>query len=555
MTTIRELGVKISYIYDSIKADKAEKDINDIKDGFKNIETGSTRAAQVANRNMERMAGNARRTGSEIARIGDTLETWGNRLNALAAFAGIGFSIGGMIKTVDQWKVIAGQVRLVTKSQEEAKATQEELYAIAGRTRQEYTATAGLFTSIARNASELGKSNSDILAFTEDVSNAMLLGGGDQSSQQAALVQLGQALGSGTLRGDELNSIMEQAPRLAKAIAEGMGTTIGQLRQMGAEGKLTAVDVFNAIRNQSNRLKMEMGQMPWTVGQATTKIGNAFGNMLNRIEEKTGIVSSLAENLAKVGDYIDSIDVTRLVAGFKLAAVYATAFFVANKWGAISEGMSTAIRLLRLIRRGYALNEAAALAFNLTFGKGALAATLAMGKFLLIAAAITAIVLVVQDLYVWITGGQSVIGEYLGTWDDFCKKAKQWFSDFAQSVKDFANKYIIEPLKEALDLIGELAIQNIPILNVGKQIYDYFNRPEPQTSGDYWAGRMLDGSTTNTSNRNYADNRSYQLNTTVSVAGSNATPTQIADAANTPFMAGGVFNAPLEAFPQFEQGG
>ena len=425
MTTIRELGVKISYIYDKTKADKAERDINDIKDGFKNIETGSARAAAAANRNMDRMASNARRTGSEIARIGDTLESWGNRLNALAAFAGVGISIGGMINMVDQWKIIAGQVRLVTKSQEEAKATQEELYAIAGRTRQEYKATANLFTSIARNAGELGKSNQDILSFTEDVSNAMLLGGGDQASQDAALVQLGQALGSGTLRGDELNSIMEQAPRLAKAIADGMGTTIGQLRNMGAEGKLTATMVFNAIRSQSERLKMEMGQIPWTVGQATTKVGNAFGNMLNRLEERTGIVSKLAESIAKIGDYLDKVDVTKLAAGFKMAAIYATAFFVANKWGYITKGMSTAVRLLRLIRNGYALSEAAALAFNLTFGKGALAATLAMGKFLLVAAAITAIVLVVEDLYYWITGGKSVIGEYLGTWDDFCKNPKR----------------------------------------------------------------------------------------------------------------------------------
>lgn len=553
MTTIRELGVKISYIYDKTKADKAERDINDIKDGFKNIETGSARAAAAANRNMDRMASNARRTGSEIARIGDTLESWGNRLNALAAFAGVGISIGGMINMVDQWKIIAGQVRLVTKSQEEAKATQEELYAIAGRTRQEYKATANLFTSIARNAGELGKSNKDILSFTEDVSNAMLLGGGDQASQDAALVQLGQALGSGTLRGDELNSIMEQAPRLAKAIADGMGTTIGQLRNMGAEGKLTATMVFNAIRSQSERLKMEMGQIPWTVGQATTKVGNAFGNMLNRLEERTGIVSKLAESIAKIGDYLDKVDVTKLAAGFKMASIYATAFFVANKWGYITKGMSTAVRLLRLIRNGYALSEAAALAFNLTFGKGALAATLAMGKFLLVAAAITAIVLVVEDLYYWITGGKSVIGEYLGTWDDFCKNAKKWFSDFAQSVKEFTNEWIIEPLQKALDIIGKILVNSNPILYFGKKLYDYLNEPEPQTSSDYWAGRLLSGGNSN-NNRNYNDSRNINYNNYINIAGTNATPREIGDAVNAAQTNDdNPFTDPI-GFPQFEAG-
>ena len=113
---------------------------------------------------------------------------------------------------------------------------------------------------------------------------------------------------------------------MAKAIAEGMGTTIGQLRQMGAEGKLTAIDVFNAIRSQSKRLKTEMGQMPWTVDQAATKMMNSLGRLFNGIEKRTGIISTIAEGIARVADYIDDINIDKLVFGFKMLAIYATAF-------------------------------------------------------------------------------------------------------------------------------------------------------------------------------------------------------------------------------------
>ena len=129
---------------------------------------------------------------------------------------------------------------------------------------------------------------------------------------------MGQALGSGVLRGDELNSIMEQAPRLAKAIAEGMGTTIGQLRVLGKEGKLTAIDVFDAIRKSSEKLKREMGKIPWTVNQAGIRVSNALGNLFSKLEKKTSVVSSIAKGFASIGDYIDNIDIDNFVAGFRL---------------------------------------------------------------------------------------------------------------------------------------------------------------------------------------------------------------------------------------------
>lgn len=446
---IRSLLIKVGFKLEESTVDNVEKKIASVKSGLNDVEADANKAGSKASKN--------------IAKIGDSASTAGNKLDSLAgkfngllAFAGASLTLGSIIGTIDEWKVVEGQVNNVTKSQQESKAVQEEIYNIASRTRQQYQSTAELYTSVARNAEELKKSTKDILLFTEDVSNAMLLGGGSASSQQAALVQLGQALGSGTLRGDELNSIMEQAPRLAKTIAEGMGTSIGHLREMGKEGKLTAVDVFNAVRSQSERLKMELGKMPWTVGQASTKMGNAIGKFFKKFEDSTGVVNTLAKGIAKVADYIENIDMDNFVGGMKAVAVYAAAFFVVSKWSAISHGMEMLIGNIKAIRNAYLAANGAQVLFQSASAKSAVLSMIAMGKFLLIAAAIAFVVLAVQDFYTWINGGDSIIGRHLGTWKDFVQGLQDKWNTVTNAISEFLNMRVIDMIKAAIGWVKDL---------------------------------------------------------------------------------------------------
>lgn len=480
---------------------------------------------KVNNSNVKQVEQTTKKVKTGLERVGDSADKAGgkvdgllSKLSGLAMFAGVSLTLGSIVKTIDEWKVIEGQVNNVTKSQQESKAVQKEIYNIASRTRQQYGSTAELFTSVARNAQELKKSTKDILLFTEDVSNAMLLGGGDASSQQAALVQLGQALGSGTLRGDELNSIMEQAPRLAKAIAEGMGTTIGQLRQMGSEGKLTAQDVFNAIRGQSDRLKMELGKMPWTIGQASNKMQNAIGKFFKEFEDKTGIIDSMAKSIAKFADYVEKINLDNFISGLRIAAIYAGVLFGMAKWSSFVMMLGTAVKWIVAVRDALMLATGAQIVFNSQTRKGAAMQMLIMGKFLLIAAAIAFVVLLIQDFYKWITdptadtmmkrwfgdfdavknkanefltmlenspirfipiftwiwiicelirdlyrwfsGGDSVIGSALTgwgeKWQNFCNWFKEAWDSVSKAFEDFCNMRVIDIIKLAIDWLGKL---------------------------------------------------------------------------------------------------
>lgn len=480
---------------------------------------------KVNNSNVKQVEQTTKKVKTGLERVGDSADKAGgkvdgllSKLSGLAMFAGVSLTLGSIVKTIDEWKVIEGQVNNVTKSQQESKAVQKEIYNIASRTRQQYGSTAELFTSVARNAQELKKSTKDILLFTEDVSNAMLLGGGDASSQQAALVQLGQALGSGTLRGDELNSIMEQAPRLAKAIADGMGTTIGQLRQMGSEGKLTAQDVFNAIRGQSDRLKMELGKMPWTIGQASNKMQNAIGKFFKEFEDKTGIIDSMAKSIAKFADYVEKINLDNFISGLRIAAIYAGVLFGMAKWSSFVMMLGTAVKWIVAVRDALMLATGAQIVFNSQTRKGAAMQMLIMGKFLLIAAAIAFVVLLIQDFYKWMTdptadtmmkrwfgdfeavknkanefltmlenspirfipiftwiwiicelirdlyrwfsGGDSVIGSALTgwgeKWQNFCNWFKEAWDSVSKAFEDFCNMHVIDIIKLAIDWLGKL---------------------------------------------------------------------------------------------------
>ena len=406
--------------------------------------------------------------------------TMGRLVGPLAAFAGISFSIHSYIAMSDQLKTIEGQIKNVVKSGKETKRVEEEIYAMAGRSRQSYAESANLFTSVARNASELGKSTDDILKFTEDVSNAMLLGGGSAASQQAALIQLGQALGSGTLRGDELNSIMEQAPKLAETIAKGMGTTIGSLRKLGSEGKLTAKDVFEAVRKQSDSLKKDLGNMPWTVAQATNRIRDSVAQLFFAIENKFGFGDKMARVIATIADQVDkltvkvnAIDMSTWTPFLITAGIYASVLYMwlhrtviqsaiikgFNLLGGAVRGVGAAIRgtigMLGALKTAYAVMRAVSLRTALAMAAHWLIAT---APAALVVAAIVLIILLIQDVYIWMKGGDSVMGRMFGSWGDMCKKMAGSWLDFGKTFKDWCKKDAVSAIKDLLGWIGNLIV-------------------------------------------------------------------------------------------------
>ena len=232
------------------------------------------------------------------------------------SFAGaIGISLGtagilalskSLIDISDKYSQLDGRLRLVTKSSNELTAARKGLYEIAQNTRVEYEATVDLYTRLARSTDQLGLSQSQLLSITDSINKALIVSGASGESAAAALMQLGQGMASGVLRGEELNSIMEQTPRLAQMIADGLGITIGQLRQYGKDGKLSADAVSAALLSQADKINGEFQRMPQTVVQAMVKLTNAFKDIVNDSNNAAGATGGIADAISSIAATLEA---------------------------------------------------------------------------------------------------------------------------------------------------------------------------------------------------------------------------------------------------------
>lgn len=248
-----------------------------------------------------------RRVKGGMDAIGSAADSVRGALQQLAgAFAGV-VSVRAFVQAADAVTQLQNQLRLATGSAQAASAAYYQLFEIAQRSRVSFTELGGTFASIARASESLGLSQQQLLRLTETIGNAITVGGQSAQASQAALTQLSQALASGVLRGEELNSILEQAPRLARALADGLGVSTGALRKMGEEGELTAERVIGALQSQASVLSNEVTSSVVTVGQAFTQLQNSATALVGEIDRVSGSSVTLAGVAQAASESLDNI--------------------------------------------------------------------------------------------------------------------------------------------------------------------------------------------------------------------------------------------------------
>ena len=235
------------------------------------------------------------------------------------------------IQQADAYAGLNARLKLVTSSTTEFVAAQKELFAISQQTGTGLEQTSDLFGSLARSTEALGVSQEKVLDVTRTINQALAVSGTSSQSAQAALTQLGQAFASGVLRGEELNSVLEQAPRLARAIADGLGVTIGQLRQLGQDGKLTAEAVFEALQKSAGAIDKEFQSLPLTVERASTQASNALLKLIGTLDQATGSTSTLAGVVQDAAGFFSELadEINRVREGQESASLLANAFVTA----------------------------------------------------------------------------------------------------------------------------------------------------------------------------------------------------------------------------------
>ncbi|EGT0657399.1 phage tail tape measure protein [Proteus mirabilis] len=248
-------------------------------------------------------------------------------------------SIHQVINYADSWTELQNRLKLVTESSVELNKATQAVYGIAQKTYQSLDATAQVYQRFADNADRLGLSQQKVAELTETVSKAVAISGASATAAQAALTQFGQALASGQLRGEELNSVMEQTPALAKAIADGMGVSVGELRKKAQDGEMTIEKVIQALERAADSVDKKFATSVTTVSQGFTNLQSAITKFIGEANQSTGATQLLTTGLSALSNHFS--EVMRITEALAMTAI---AIKIA-KWAQATYAQAAATKL------------------------------------------------------------------------------------------------------------------------------------------------------------------------------------------------------------------
>jgi tape measure domain-containing protein len=269
------------------------------------------------------------------------------RLNGVMGALGAGAGIGGLVALADQYTSINNLLRVTADSQEAANQQFDALVGVANRTRAPLEAIASLYQRGSLAADDLGASQADMLRFTENVGLALAQQGGSAAAASGALMQLSQALGGGTVRAEEFNSMLEGAFPLVQAAARGIeeaGGSVSRLRALMIDGKISSQEFFDAILSQTDSLTAAFANTTPTIAQAFTVLRNNLVATVGSMDAMLGASGAVATAIEALGNNIARV-ITYATAA---AAVFGARYVAALVGAAGSTSMlAGALTLLR----------------------------------------------------------------------------------------------------------------------------------------------------------------------------------------------------------------
>ncbi len=291
-------------------------------------------------KNAER---NARNLGNEldsIERKGDfatkSMDGLSVATRQLAGYMAGLVTVSAAISKMDTYTGLQNRLKLVTNNQVELNKATEDTFRIAQKTYSAWDSVLQVYQRFSDNAKTLNLTMDDTARLTETVSKAVAISGASAEAADAALVQFGQALASGTLRGEELNSVMEQTPALAKAIAKGMGITVGELRSVAAEGKITSQEIVKALNNVQKDVDAMFAKTNITVSQSLTLLSNEITKFVGESGKGSGAAQALSGSIQTLAGNLDTLTTAMMLGGAYwlgtyIPAIYASGVAVAAK--------------------------------------------------------------------------------------------------------------------------------------------------------------------------------------------------------------------------------
>lgn len=255
---------------------------------------------QKVNSQLDQMGGKFDSTTKSVDRAEKSMFS----LSKVAGALTTALSVQQVASYAEAWTVLNNKLVNSIKTGETLADVNQRVFDIAQESRSSLDGIATLYSRMERAMRDAGVSGKELGQITTTISKAMTISGATAAESEGALVQLSQALASGVLRGQEFNSMSEQAPALMKGLSDSLGVSIGQLRAMAAEGKLTTDVLLKAFRDMAPTVEKEFANTMMTMSQSLTIANNNITQFVgssttvkSSVSAFNGVVVSLSENL------------------------------------------------------------------------------------------------------------------------------------------------------------------------------------------------------------------------------------------------------------------
>ncbi len=309
MATLRELIIKVSANSQSFQTE-IQRASRMGQDYYKTMEQGGKQAAASTRETQRSIAA----LNSELVSVKATA------MGLAGAWAGA-FATHQLIQYADTWNQLSGRLRLASTDANDFASAQRTLMELSQRTGTSFEANATLYSRVASSLRDAGYASADVARVTETVATSLKLSGASTEEASSVITQLSQALGSGVLRGEEFNAIMENGGRLAKLLADGMKTTVGGLRNMAQNGQLTTDKIVPLLTNVE-QLRKEFESLPASISGSAQKLDNSFMAWVGGANDALGASNALAGALdglaANIGNVASGAAVLAAVGGSRL---------------------------------------------------------------------------------------------------------------------------------------------------------------------------------------------------------------------------------------------
>lgn len=283
----------------------------EITNSFNAAGRASQNFATISSRSAQSVIASNDRIANSVDGIGRKIQSM-QRFAGWAAVLGVGaVSVGGIVDLIDGYTNLESKLRTVTDSEAQLSSVRERLFNISQNTRTQLESNVSLYARLTRATENQNLSDDARLRITETINKAFVISGATAQEAAASITQLSQGLAAGALRGEEFNSVAEQAPILLDMLAKSLGKTRGELRAMAFDGQLTSEVITGVLLKGSQEVDAQFSEMAVTIAGAGTQIANAFKVWIGDAQSGIGAANALAsamtllaENMAPVANAV-----------------------------------------------------------------------------------------------------------------------------------------------------------------------------------------------------------------------------------------------------------